>query len=183
MLKSIFLLFICIIGTPIYAVCVVILFVVGAIFGLSYVDSSVYVCEYVQPIFTAVVALFFLIMALRKFPIVCRHKAWYKLALLFVFCVIYIVISAYCVKEFIQRFSTYSGMNNRQIFNFVVQKLNDMGDSYPKGIIHLPHGDSITYGYIMANIEVYILPISIVLLCGLIQWYILKSYRQAKTLR
>ncbi len=175
MLKSLFLLFICIIGIPIYAVCVVLLFVIGAIFGLSYVDSSVYVCEYVQPIFTAILALVFFIMALRKFSIIYRHKAWDKVILLFVCCVTYIAILGYCIKEFIQRISTYSGMSKRQIFDFVVQKLNDIGDNYPKGIINLPHGDSVTYGYIMANIEVYILPISIVLLCGLIQRYTLNK--------
>lgn len=174
MLKSVFLLFICVIGTPIYALCVILLFLIGAIFGLSYVDSSVYVCEYVQPIFTAIVALVFLIIALRKFSITYLHKAWYKIIILSACCITYIAVSGYCVKEFINRISTYSGMSKRQIFDFVVQKLNIMGDNYPKGMIHLPHGDSITYGYIMANIEVYILPISIVLLCGLIQWRILK---------
>lgn len=174
MLKSIFLLFICVIGIPVYVACVILLFVIGAIFGLSYVDSSVYVCEYVQPIFTAILALAFFIIALKKFSITYIHKAWYKVILLSACCMTYIAIFGYCVKEFIHRISIYSEMSKPQIFDFVVQKLNVMGNNYPKGVIHLPHGDSITYGYIMANIEVYILPISIVLLCGLIQWRILK---------
>ncbi len=65
-------------------------------------------------------------------------------------------------------------MNNREIFDYVVNKLSDIGAVYPTGRLQLFTGESISYGYIMANMEVYILPVSIVLLCGLIQWRVSK---------
>lgn len=43
--------------SSVYNVCVVILNIIGAIFGISYVDSLVYVCEYAQPIVTALLVI------------------------------------------------------------------------------------------------------------------------------
>lgn len=170
MIKSVFIILVSIIGIPIYALSVVFLYIIGAIFGISYVDSSVYVCEYVQPLFTAAVALVFLIIALIKIPKIVKEKIWCKAVALSVISLSYIAIVGYCVQEFIERVHTYSGMTNRQIFDYVVHKLRVMGEVYPQKSFILFTGEPIGYGYIMANMEVYLLPISIVLLLGLIQW-------------
>lgn len=177
MLKSIFIFLVSIVGLPLYAICVILLLAVGVIFGITYVDSSVYVCEYIQPIFTAVVALTFLTLALRKIWFTIQKKRWCKLTILSVLSFIYIYEIRQCILEFCNRLSIYSGMTNRQIFDFVVKKLRDMGEFYPYMNIHLPSGESITYGYIMANMEVYIFPLSIVLLCGFIQWRLSKRIK------
>ena len=170
MIKTIFLIFIGIIGVPLYALCVAFLYIVGAVLGLSYVDMSVYVCEYVQPILTAVFALMFSMFATRKIVKSAGRKMWLKAASLSAILLTYIVVIGYCVREFIDRSSAYVGMTNRQIFDFVVNKLRVMGEAYPKGAIKLFTGETIGYGYIMANIEVYLMPISIVLILGIIQW-------------
>lgn len=177
MLKSIFIFIVSVVGIPIYAVCVVFLLVIGTLFGWSYVDASVYICEYSQPLITALLALCFLISAIRNTLKVFNNKSSGVLLLLSAICLIYISIITYCTYEFIHRVIEYSGMTNPQIFDFVVQELSKMGDMYPKGRINLFTGESISYGYIMANMEVYILPISIVLLCGLIQWRIGKRMK------
>lgn len=177
MLKSIFIFLVSLIGLPLYAVCVVILYVIGEAFGISYVDSSVYVCEYVQPIFTAAVALIFLIFALRSIWRAFTAKRWSILTTLALFCLVYIYEIRHCIAELLIRISSYAGLTNRQIFNLVVKKLQDMGEIYPNMTIQIPSGESVTYGYIMANMEVYLLPLSIVLLCGIIQWRLSKRIK------
>ncbi len=170
MIQSIFILLICLLGLPIYAVSVVFLLVLGEICGWSYVESSVYICEYVQPLFTAAVAIVFLILALRKLPAVQKKKTNGALVVLSLICLIYIVTAGVCFHEFIHRIAEYRGMTDTQIFDYVVQKLSKMAQSYPAGRIRLFTGESISYGYIMANMIVYILPLSIVLLGGFLQW-------------
>lgn len=177
MLKSIFIFIVSVVGIPVYAVCVVFLLVIGTLFGWSYVDSSVYICEYLQPIITALLAVCFLIPAIRKVAIAFKNKPSGEVLSLSAICLLYVSIITYCIYEFIHRVIEYSGMTNPQIFDFVAQELSKMGDMYPKGRIYLFTGESISYGYIMANMEVYILPISIVLLCGLIQWRIGKRMK------
>ncbi len=169
MLKSIFIILVSVIGVPIYAVCVIILYAFGAIFGISYVDSSVYICEYVQPLFTALVAIVFMSLALIKLPTVFRNKIWLKAALLTLFCLAYLSITVECVMDFCGRLRTYANMSNRQIFDYVVNKLRVMGEVYPHKSINLINGESIGFGYIMANMEVYILPLSLVLLLAFLQ--------------
>ncbi len=97
MLKSIFIFLVSLIGLPLYAVCVVILYVIGAAFGISYVDSSVYVCEYVQPIFTAAVALIFLIFAIRGIWRASNAKRWGIMTTLALFCLVYIYEIRLCI--------------------------------------------------------------------------------------
>ncbi len=177
MLKSIFIFLVSLIGLPLYTVCVVILYVIGAAFGISYVDSSVYVCEYVQPIFTAAVALIFMIFAIRSIWRAFHVKRWDIVTTIALFCLVYVYEIRLCISEFLMRISTYEGMTNRQIFNFVVKKLQDMGEFYPNMTVTIPTGESITYGYIMANMEVYLLPLSIVLICGIIQWRLSKRIK------
>lgn len=175
MIKTVFLIFIGIIGVPLYALCVAFLYIVGAILGLIYVDMSVYVCEYMQPIATAFLALVFSIIAIRKIIKTMGMRIWHKAAALSVILLSYLAIIAYCTREFFDRYATYAGMTNRQIFDYVVNKLRVMGDVYPKGSIKLFTGETIGYGYIMANIEVYLLPLSIVLILGLIQWRLIRK--------
>ncbi len=52
-----------------------------------------------------------------------------------------------------------------------------MGESYPNTTVTIPTEESVTYDYIMANMEVYLLPLSIVLLCGIIQWKLSKRIK------
>ena len=177
MLKSAFIIFVSIIGVPIYALSVVFLYIIGAVFGISYVDSSVYVCEYVQPLFTAAVAVLFMILGLIKMPKLFRANSWSKIITLIVFCLIYVYTAVNCVIEYSERVHTYVGMTNRQIFDFVVHKLRVMGEAYPQKSFTLFTGESISFGYIMANMEVYIMPISILLLLGLIQWRLTRKLR------
>lgn len=169
MFKSVFIIILSIIGLPLYAVCVVLLYIIGAIFSISYVDSSVYVCEYVQPLFTAIVALAFLILALIKIPELIRKKIWERTVTLGIICLLYIAMASYCIKEFIERLHTYAGMGNRQIFDYVVNKLRVMGEIYPHKVFTLFNGETIGFGYIMANMEVYLLPLSLILLLGIFQ--------------
>lgn len=180
MLKTIFVFLVSVIGLPIYAACVVILLGLGAIFGWSYVDASVYVCEYVQPWITALLALVLSIGAIKKITNYFRTKSKLSVMTLVGLCIIYVCTIIFCITEFFSRISTYKGMDNHQIFVYVVNKLNLIGVSYPAGGFRLFNGESISYGYIMANMEVYILPISILLLCGFIQWRISKRDRFKK---
>lgn len=169
MLKSIFIIILSIIGLPLYAICVVLLYIIGAIFSISYVDSSVYVCEYVQPLFTAILALSFLILALIKIPELIRKKIWSRTVTLGIICLSYIAMAIFCITEFFDRLHTYAGMGNRQIFDFVVNKLRVMGEIYPHKTFTLFNGETLDFGYIMANMEVYLLPLSLVLLLGILQ--------------
>lgn len=71
--------------------------------------------------------------------------------------------------ELISRLKEYAGMSHRQIFDYVVHKLSVMGQGYPYGKFNILDFDTVSYGYIMANMEVYILPISIVILLYIVQ--------------
>lgn len=175
MFKSVFIIILSIIGLPIYALCVVLLYIIGAIFGISYVDSSVYVCEYVQPLFTASLALLFLILALIKIPKLIRKRIWSRTVSLSFLCLLYLTMVWFCVKEFFERLHTYAGMGNRQIFDYVVNKLRVMGEVYPHKTFTLFTGETIGFGYIMANMEVYLLPLSLILLLGIFQHKLTKK--------
>lgn len=56
----------------------------------------------------------------------------------------------------------------------MAHKLRVMGKVYPEGQFQILDFEIVSYGYIMANMEVYIVPIAIVLLLGIIQWQISK---------
>ena len=85
------------------------------------------------------------------------------------------IIVFQCVNTLLQRLSLYEGMNNRQIFNLVVDKLQEIGMAYPTGVINVFGYETVTYGYVMANIEVYILPLSLVLILMLMTKWIAKK--------
>lgn len=173
MFKIIFLIAFAIIGIPVYTLCVLLLWIIGVVFRIGYIDASVYVCEYGQPVVTAVTAVLLTIVGVKWQIITIRKK---KMKLLISICAIlicYVWIVIDCITELISRIDLYSGLTNRQIFNYVVHKLKVMGAHYPDGSIHILN-ETITYGYIMANIEVYIVPISVVLLLGLYQRYLIR---------
>lgn len=163
-IKTIFLIALGIVCLPIYAVCVVILLIICEVSSLSYVDASVYVCEYGQPIITVLLGLLFLCLAIRK---AIKTSGAKRLTLIGI-CTCYITISIYCVLNLIERMHQYAGMSTSEIFSFVVQKLMVMGSVFPSYSIKI-HNEPIAIGYIIANIEVYILPIAIILSLYLIQ--------------
>lgn len=175
MFKIIFVIIIAIIGIPVYALCVALLWIIGAIFDIGYVDASVYVCEYGQPIVTVFVAAILTVVGVKWLIISIRKKKMQMLISLCAFLICYVWIGINCVTELMNRIALYSGMTNRQIFNYVVHKLRVMGEEYPDGSIHILN-ETVTYGYVMANIEVYIVPISIVLLLGLCQRYLIRKF-------
>lgn len=176
MLRFLFLATVSIIGLPLYALCVLFLLALGKVLGWSYVDASVYVCEYFQPLFTAAVALLFLCFAVKKIILLIKCKSGIKTALLSLFSATYIATIYYCVNEFFHRIASYKGLTNQEIFDFVVSKLSRMAQGAPEGHFYIVN-EHVSYGYVMANMEVYILPLSIVLICGFIQWRITRRLR------
>lgn len=154
---------------PIYALCVAFLFLLKPLLGWSYVDASVYVCEYFQPVFTAVVALLFLILCIRKVISAFQSQNNMRGLSLLAICLSYLAIGVECIRELLSRLSEYAGMSNHQVFDYVVHKLSVMGSGYPEGRFNILNFETVSYGYIMANMEVYILPISIVILLYIIQ--------------
>ncbi len=174
MFKAIFIFVVSVVGLPIYAACVAILLGLGAVFGWTYTDASVYVCEYVQPWLTAALAVILLIYGIKGALIYYRKNYTWAAVTLTGLYLLYAGIAVYCIRDFFLRIAAYRGMSNREIFDYVVAKLSAMASVYPSGRFRIFTGESISYGYIMANMEVYILPVSVVLLCGLIQWRIRK---------
>lgn len=178
MVKIIFLTFVAVIGMPIYALCVAFLLLLNPLFGWSYVDASVYVCEYFQPVFTSVVALLLLLASWRWVGRTYRSKRYGMLTALLLFDAVYVSTGIYCIaQQLLPRIATYSGMSNRQIFDYAVDVLSRMARAYPGGStrVDILNFDTVSYGYIMANMEVYIAPITIILALGIIQWKIIKN--------
>lgn len=181
MIKTIFLKFIAVVGLPIYALCVAFLLLLKPLFGWSYVDASVYVCEYFQPVFTAAVALLLLLASCKVIVRSYRGKRHGKLTAILLFDAVYIFTGTYCItQQLMTRIATYSGMSNRQIFDYAVDFLSNMAREYPDGstMVRILDFDTVSYGYIMANIEVYIAPIAVILILGIIQCIISKKLKR-----
>lgn len=155
-----------IICIPIYVLCVAILLVVTPVFG-SYVDASVYVCEYGEPVFTAVLTLCFLVFSALYAAKAIRLRMYGRAAVLIAISLVYISVIYLSVSSLIDRIETYEGMTNKQIFDFVVAKLRRMGSCFD-GTVEIM-GNKIGFGYIVANFVTYILPISATLISGIIQ--------------
>lgn len=173
-MKTIVILFISVIGLPLYSLCVGFLLLLKPLLGWSYVDASVYVCEYLQPAVTAAVALLCLIQGIRVGISACRVRKIPIGLLMLAICVSYLVIGIDSIRELMSRLSEYANMNNRQIFDYVVHKLEAMGAQYPDGRVTILDFETVSYGYIIANMEVYILPISTVMILFIIQRVIRK---------
>lgn len=154
-----------IICVPIYAVCVLLLIALSPIFG-GYINASVYVCEYFQPIITILAALLFLFYDIQQIhsAFICDYHL--KVAALVVVALIFLAIIGICGWQLYDRLITYQGLNNREIFNFVVMKLRNMGSPIEGELTFRQY--KITMGYIVANFVVYILPMAVTLICGYI---------------
>lgn len=163
-----------IICIPIYVLCVVILIAIAPIFG-GYVDASVYVCEYGEPIVTALLTLWFLAFSCVYTVKALKRKMWGRTTTLIVISLIYLLVVYMSVCTLTYRIETYEGMTNKQIFDFVVAKLRLMG-SWFDGTVGFK-GYEVGFGYIVANIKTYILPISLTLWSGLIQRIITRKLR------
>lgn len=163
-----------IICIPIYVVCVIILIAIAPIFG-SYVDASVYVCEYGEPIVTIVLTLCFAVSGFRYLIRAIKHKMFGRFAVLTIISLIYLTVIYMSVCSLTYRIKTYDGMTNRQIFDFVVAKLQLMGSCFDGTVGIMGH--EVGLGYIVANFMTYILPISFTLWSGLIQRIISRKLR------
>ncbi len=159
---------------PVYVVCVAILMLLIPIFG-SYVDASVYVCEYGEPIVTGLLTLCFAIFNIKYALRAIKHKMFGRFTALIMILIIYISVLFRSVYTLIERLETYNGMTNRQIFDYVVEKLREMGSCFD-GTVAIA-GHEVGLRYIVFNITTYILPITIVLLCGVIQRIITKELK------
>ncbi len=146
---------------PIYAICVVVLFVVMWISGWTYQTASVYVCEYAAPIISALVALSILIIMITH---LCKlSKKGRLLMLLPISIELYMVFDN--IMTYIHRRIAYKDMSIDGIFNYVVDYLLEMARE--------DHTN-----YILANMKVYILPLYIILITGYIGKVIYRRTKQ-----
>lgn len=150
------------ISISIYAVCVLILMAISPLCG-GYVNASVYVCEYFQPVSTIATALLFFYFNSLYIRTAIGRESYITAFFLVLIVILYIGIIYHCSCQLFDRLHAYEGMNNRQIFDFVVDKLQAMGSGI-SGYISIGH-QTIGKGYIVANIVTYILPMLSVL-CG-----------------
>ena len=172
-IKDIILILVCAIGLPIYGICVLLLLTIGKIFDISYIDASVYVCEYGQPIVTAVAAIVVAVYCIKY----SRGLNNTRLFLIWSIILSNLAITGYSLSSLLMRINQYKGLTNRQIFNTVVDKLNKIGEGFIPGNFDCFGYEKISYGYVMANIEAYILPISLVILLFIIarKWILYQS--------
>ncbi|MDE5903166.1 MAG: hypothetical protein K2H21_08125 [Muribaculaceae bacterium] len=148
------------VALPVYAVCVVILFVVMMFTGWNYREASVYVCEYFEPWACVFVALAVAIIILSKFA--KMDKCGKLLSLLPLTVEVYMAWNS--IQTYFERKATYSGMGIDTIFNYVVDYLMQMAESSQTN-------------YILANMYVYILPMMTILLTGLAARFIYRRRR------
>lgn len=166
-----------IICIPIYVLCVAILLTITPVFG-SYVDASVYVCEYGEPFFTGTLTLCFLANSCIYAAKAVKYKMYGRATVLIVISLIYLLVIYMSICTIIYRIETYEGMTNKQIFDFVVAKLRHMGSCFDGTVGIMGH--EIGFGYIVANFMTYILPISLTLWSGLIQRITSKRLRKQR---
>lgn len=144
---------------PVYAACVLVLFLTMALTGWSYIEASVYVCEYFQPLFCSAVALSLIFVMVKKLSGISTKGKLLILAPIaaegwFVFA---------GVNTFIERKTIYEGMNIREIFNYVVDYLIKLGETSGTN-------------YVLANMYVYILPLILILAAAFAANFICKKY-------
>ena len=138
-------------GMPVYALCVAFLYVTMFFTGWSYREASVYVCEYFAPLFCVLLAtVIIIIMALnlRKSPMKAKLWIWVLIGA-------EAVMGIYSLQTFISRRTLYSDMSIDGIFDYVVAYLMRLGSE--------THTN-----YVVANMIVYILPLTMILLLGLV---------------
>ena len=164
-----------IICIPIYVLCVAILIAIAPIFG-SYIDASVYVCEYGEPIITGLLTLWVLICCCIYIIKAVKHKMWGHTMILIMISLIYLLVIYMSVCTLTYRIEAYEGMTNKQIFDLVVVKLRQMGSCFDGTVGIMGH--EIGFGYIVANFMTYILPISLALWSGLFQRIVSKKLKK-----
>lgn len=158
-------------SVPIYALCVVFLIAISPLCG-GYVNASVYLCEYCQPVVTILLSGLFLFLNVRFLSQAMSGREYLATILLAVCFLVLCWVIYFCGRQFLTRLHDYVGMDNYQIFNYVVNKLQAMGKGIPGMIKFGQH--EIAKGYIVANIVVYILPLIVTLLVG---WWQRMIYR------
>lgn len=166
-----------IICIPIYVLCVAILLAFAPIFG-GYVNASVYVCEYGEPIVTGILTLCFLIFSCIYTAKALKHKMYGRAMVLIAISLIYLLVIYMSICSLTHRIETYDGMTNREIFNYVVDELRLMGSCFDGTVDIMGH--EVGFGYIVANFMTYILPISMTLLGGIVQRFVTKKLKQSE---
>lgn len=66
---------------------------------------------------------------------------------------IYISVLFRSIYTLIERLETYNGMTNRQIFDYVVEKLREMGSCFDGTVVIAGH--EVGFSYIVANFTTY----------------------------
>ena len=144
----------------IYGFCVVFLLVVGKLFGWSYIDSSVYVCEYFAPCVIMFVCLLTFIKIVRFF---IKSKFSWKWIATIIISVLNLFLFKVNLELLFDNIEKYSGHTNREIFNMVVKDLN-------------VSAANLGVDYFTMNIIVYILPFAIACIFLLLQTLLNRSY-------
>lgn len=140
---------------PVYTVCVLVLFLAMAITGWSYIEASVYICEYCEPvicILTAFILATYMMNRLWKMSTKGGLLILIPFGMEGILCLINMMILLWRIAE-------YQWMDINEIFDSVVIKLIDLGNS--------THTN-----YIVANMIVYLLPMILILVVGFIGWAI-----------
>lgn len=144
----------------IYGFCVVFLLVVGKLFGWSYIDSSVYICEYFAPCVIMFVCLITFIKIVRFF---IKSKFSWKWIATIIIGVLNCFLFKINLELLYDKIEKYSGHTNREIFNMVVKDLNISAAN-------------LGVDYFTMNIIVYILPFAIACIFLLLQTLLNRSY-------
>lgn len=141
--------------SPVYLVCVGVLFLAMAVTGWSYKEASVYICQLGEPIVCCIVALVLIVLMLKK-VMRCRNIAHW-------FMVIPILVEGWlgvwCVGRFLKNFVEFKTMSIGQYFYQEVVELLELGRETGTN-------------YVVANMIVYIFPLLVVLFVGYVGWVI-----------
>ena len=140
---------------PLYAFCVLVLFVAMFFTGWSYREASVYICEYFEPWFCVAVAVGIMVwigVNMKKMDI--QGRLWSVIPMIFEAC-----LGWYNATIYSQRVATYKGMSINEIFSYVVDTLIELGKATGTD-------------YVTANMIVYIFPLIAILLVGYLGWII-----------
>lgn len=139
----------------IFACCVAFLYAIGLMFNWTYVDSSVYICEYFAPILGIYVSLLVLIKGV-KFYIQNRHKFNWKWILTLIIQILNMLMLKSRITLLLLNLQKNEGLTNKAIFNRVVNDLYQLAAQY-------------SLDYYTVNIIVYIWPFFMICVCWFLQ--------------
>lgn len=148
----------------IYGICVLFLLAVGMLFGWSYVDASVYICEYFAPALGMLVCFITFIMGIIFF---IKQKFNGKWILTIVLQIFNLIAFAYSYNVLTTKIENYAGMSNKEIFDKVVYQLRCLAADN--------HTD-----YFTVNVLVYVVPFLIICLFWFFQYLLNRSRRKTK---